>query len=75
MCRQPEGGEPMSEIGWIVLQEFQGRRLGKRAVRMLLELVRDDDHWGSCTPSRRRRTPRQTVSVILLDSGSLVSGA
>ncbi len=34
-----DGGEPMSEIGW-------GRGLGKRAVRMLLELARDEGRWG-----------------------------
>ena len=41
-----EGGEPMSEIGWMVLPEFQGRGLGKRAVRMLLDVARDDGRWG-----------------------------
>src|SRR6266700_3522595 len=41
-----ERGEPVSEIGWMVLPEFQGRGLGKRAVRMLLELARDDGRWG-----------------------------
>jgi RimJ/RimL family protein N-acetyltransferase len=41
-----EDGEPISEIGWMVLPEFQGGGLGKRAVRMLLELARDEDRWG-----------------------------
>jgi RimJ/RimL family protein N-acetyltransferase len=41
-----EGGEPVSEIGWMVLPEFQGRGLGKRAVRMLLELALVDGRWG-----------------------------
>jgi RimJ/RimL family protein N-acetyltransferase len=41
-----DGGEPVSEIGWMVLPEFQGRGLAKRAVRMLLELARDDGRWG-----------------------------
>ncbi len=41
-----EDGEPVSEIGWMVLPEFQGRGLGKRAVRMLLDLARDDGRWG-----------------------------
>lgn len=41
-----DGGEPVSEIGWMVLPEFQGRGLGKRAVRMLLRLARDDGRWG-----------------------------
>jgi RimJ/RimL family protein N-acetyltransferase len=41
-----EDGEPVSEIGWMVLPEFQGRGLAKQAVRMLLELARDDGRWG-----------------------------
>ena len=41
-----DGGRPISEIGWMVLPEFQGRGIGKRAVRMLLELARDDGRWG-----------------------------
>jgi RimJ/RimL family protein N-acetyltransferase len=41
-----DGGEPMSEIGWMVLPEFQGRGVGKAAVRTLLELARDQDRWG-----------------------------
>ena len=40
------GGEPITEIGWMVLPEFQGRGLAKQAVRMLLELARDEDRWG-----------------------------
>jgi RimJ/RimL family protein N-acetyltransferase len=40
------GGEPVTEIGWMVLPEFQERGLAKRAVRMLLELARDDGRWG-----------------------------
>ncbi|WP_405640300.1 GNAT family N-acetyltransferase; N-acetyltransferase [Streptomyces uncialis] len=35
-----------SEIGWMVLPEFQGRALGKRAARSLLELAREDGRWG-----------------------------
>jgi GNAT superfamily N-acetyltransferase len=46
MMAELGGGEPVSEIGWMVLPEFQGRGLGKRAVRMLLELARDDGRWG-----------------------------
>lgn len=41
-----EDGEPISEIGWMVLPEFQGCGLGKRAVRMLLELASGEDRWG-----------------------------
>ena len=41
-----QDGEPIAEIGWMVLPEFQGRGLAKRAVRMLLELARSDGRWG-----------------------------
>src|SRR6266487_3521945 len=41
-----ENSEPVSEIGWMVLPEFQGHGLAKQAVRMLLELARDDGRWG-----------------------------
>ncbi|MEU6893587.1 GNAT family N-acetyltransferase [Streptomyces sp. NPDC046557] len=37
---------PVSEIGWMVLPEFQGRGLGKRAVRVVLEEAREDGRWG-----------------------------
>ncbi|MEU0194695.1 GNAT family N-acetyltransferase [Streptomyces afghaniensis] len=40
------GEGPMSEIGWMVLPEFQGQGMGKRAVRALLEQARDQDRWG-----------------------------
>ncbi|HEY2128308.1 MAG TPA: GNAT family N-acetyltransferase [Streptosporangiaceae bacterium] len=41
-----DSGTELSEIGWMVLPEFQGRGFGKRAVRALLELARDEDRWG-----------------------------
>jgi RimJ/RimL family protein N-acetyltransferase len=37
---------PISEIGWMVLPEFQGRGIGKQAVRALLDLARDQGRWG-----------------------------
>ncbi|PKW07043.1 Protein N-acetyltransferase, RimJ/RimL family [Streptomyces sp. 1222.5] len=37
---------PISEIGWMVLPQFQGQGLGKRAVRALLELAREENRWG-----------------------------
>ncbi|MEV2237140.1 GNAT family N-acetyltransferase [Micromonospora sp. NPDC049891] len=40
----PHGG--ISEIGWMVLPEFQGRGLASRAVRTLLDLARADGRWG-----------------------------
>ena len=39
-------GETISEIGWMVLPEFQGQGLGKHAVGALLEAARDDGRWG-----------------------------
>ncbi|WP_374112457.1 GNAT family N-acetyltransferase [Streptomyces sp. CC210A] len=43
----PGGGAgPVPETGWMVLPEFQGRGLGKRGVRMLLELAREEGRWG-----------------------------
>ncbi|MEU6232541.1 GNAT family N-acetyltransferase [Kitasatospora sp. NPDC047058] len=40
-----EGGV-ISEIGWMVLPEFQGRGLGKAAVREVLDLAARDGRWG-----------------------------
>ncbi|MFE0699732.1 GNAT family N-acetyltransferase [Streptomyces sp. NPDC058872] len=40
------GDGPISEIGWMVLPEFQGRGLGKRAVRALLQQAGDQGRWG-----------------------------
>ncbi len=40
------GGEQITEIGWMVLPEFQGRGLAKRAVREVLRLAREDGRWG-----------------------------
>jgi RimJ/RimL family protein N-acetyltransferase len=37
---------PITEIGWMVLPEFQGRGIAKAAVRMLLELARDQGRLG-----------------------------
>jgi RimJ/RimL family protein N-acetyltransferase len=41
-----DSGVPMSEIGWMVHPEFQGRGIAKAAVHMLLALARDQDRWG-----------------------------
>jgi RimJ/RimL family protein N-acetyltransferase len=41
-----DDGEPISEIGWMVLPEFQGRGIGTMAVRALLQLARDAGRWG-----------------------------
>jgi RimJ/RimL family protein N-acetyltransferase len=42
----PAGDPPMSEIGWMVLPEFQGRGIGKAAVRLLLRRAHDEHRWG-----------------------------
>jgi RimJ/RimL family protein N-acetyltransferase len=39
-------GGAISEIGWMVLPRFQGRGLGKSAVRTLLGQARDAGGWG-----------------------------
>ncbi|HEX3678911.1 MAG TPA: GNAT family N-acetyltransferase [Galbitalea sp.] len=36
----------LTEIGWMVLPEFQGQGYAKRAVRAVLERARDDGRWG-----------------------------
>jgi RimJ/RimL family protein N-acetyltransferase len=41
-----DSGVEISEIGWMVLPEFQGQGVGKRAVRALLELARGENRWG-----------------------------
>ncbi|MFR9800308.1 GNAT family N-acetyltransferase [Streptomyces sp. MS06] len=42
----PAADGPISEVGWMVLPEFQGQGWGKRAVRALLERAREADRWG-----------------------------
>jgi RimJ/RimL family protein N-acetyltransferase len=41
-----DSGTEISEIGWMVLPEFQGRGIAKAAVRILLSLAREQDRWG-----------------------------
>lgn len=41
-----DGGQRISEIGWMVLPAHQGRGHGKRAVRALLDLAAEDGRWG-----------------------------
>jgi RimJ/RimL family protein N-acetyltransferase len=40
-------GETISEIGWMVLPEFQGRGLGKAATAALIDRARADRRWGA----------------------------
>ena len=39
--------EPLSEIGWMVLPEFQGQGLGREATRLLLNRAAADGRWGA----------------------------
>ncbi|MET8545438.1 GNAT family N-acetyltransferase [Kitasatospora sp. NPDC004799] len=42
-----EDGETVSEIGWMVLPEHQGRGLAKAAVRLVLDAAAEDGRWGA----------------------------
>jgi hypothetical protein len=63
---------PVTENGWMVPPEFQERGLAKQAVRMLLELARDNGRAGSCTRSRQQPKPPRTASAAPTASGSPV---
>jgi RimJ/RimL family protein N-acetyltransferase len=41
-----EDDTQISEIGWMVLQEFQGAGIGKEAASTILERARGDGRWG-----------------------------
>ncbi|MFJ2865040.1 GNAT family N-acetyltransferase [Kitasatospora sp. NPDC087314] len=41
-----EDGAAVTEVGWMVLPEFQGRGLAKAAVRELLDAAAADGRWG-----------------------------
>lgn len=40
-----QDGDPITEIGWMVLPEFQGRGLATEAVRAILKAARADGRW------------------------------
>jgi RimJ/RimL family protein N-acetyltransferase len=46
LWRSDHDGGPITEIGWMVLPEFQGRGVAKWAVRTVLSMARDDGRWG-----------------------------
>ncbi len=39
-------GDPINEIGWMVLPPYQGRGIGKAAVRAALDRARAEERWG-----------------------------
>jgi RimJ/RimL family protein N-acetyltransferase len=41
-----DDGSEISEIGWMVLPEFQGRGIAKAAVSRVLDRARTDGRWG-----------------------------
>lgn len=43
--RHDQEGEPINEIGWMVLPSFQGRGLATRATLALLERARSEGRW------------------------------
>ena len=45
LWRHKDHGEEIAEVGWMVLPEFQGRGIAKRATAMLLDQARGDDRW------------------------------
>jgi RimJ/RimL family protein N-acetyltransferase len=44
--RHDEAGEPVSEIGWMLLPEHQGQGLARAAVREVLDRERVERRWG-----------------------------
>ncbi len=46
LWRHDDHGEMESEIGWMVLPEFQGRGVGKQAAAAMLLRARADGRWG-----------------------------
>ncbi len=65
--------EGMSEIGWMVLPEFQGRGLAGEAVRAVLGLARADGRWGPihAFPSRTNAAS----NAICRSAGFTLAGA
>lgn len=55
--------EGISEIGWMVLPEFQGRGMASEAVRAVLDLARTDGGGDPSTPSRAKRMRLRTPSA------------
>jgi len=69
-----DDGEPITEIGWMVLPEFQGRGLGSGPSGRFLSWPAMTAAGGWCMRSRRQRTARRTASAGPSVAASLVSG-
>jgi RimJ/RimL family protein N-acetyltransferase len=39
-------GQPISEAGWMILPEHQGRGYASEALRLMLEMAKADGRWG-----------------------------
>jgi RimJ/RimL family protein N-acetyltransferase len=46
LWQDEEDGATVTEIGWMVLPEYQGQGLAKAAVRELLDAAAEDGRWG-----------------------------
>ena len=47
LWRSELNGETISEVGWMILAEHQGRGYGTEALRLLLDRARTDGSWGA----------------------------
>jgi RimJ/RimL family protein N-acetyltransferase len=68
-----EDSEPISEIDWMVLPEFQGRGIGKMAVRACFSWSATTAAGDWCTRSRPPPTAPPTASAVQSASDSQVS--
>lgn len=59
-------GVQISEAGWAILAEFQGRGLASEALRLLLAQVREEGRWGRGprVSGRRERSIEWTVPQV-----------
>ena len=39
-------GEPINEVGWMVLPQFQGRGIARQAVSLMFDRARSESRWG-----------------------------
>ena len=70
LWRHDDHGEEETEIGWMILPEFQGRGIGKAATAALIERARADDRWGDINAYPGSRTHPRTASAARSASSS-----